>query len=114
MKAPIAFEIGNADLNNEQNVQVDLALEYKNEHLEIFANGFYNNIKDYIYLSPNGNTIDGAPVFNYLQENASLYGGEVGFHLHPHPLDWLHFESSFETVTGKQGNGQLFAIDSCQ
>src|SRR5690606_23270809 len=25
---------------------------------------------------------------------------------HPHPLDWLHLESSFETVTGKQSNNQ--------
>ncbi len=104
------FEIGNANLNNEQNVQVDLALEFKNEHLEIFANGFYNNIKDYIYLSPDGNTIDGTPVYNYLQENASLYGGEFGFHLHPHPLDWLHFESSFETVTGKQDNDSYLPL----
>jgi iron complex outermembrane receptor protein len=22
-------------------------------------------------------------------------------HFHPHPLDWLHYETSFETVTGK-------------
>src|SRR5690606_15467770 len=37
-------------------------------------------------------------------EDASLYGGEIGFHFHPHPLDWLHVESSFETVTGKHKN----------
>ena len=40
----------------------------------------------------------------YLQDNAHLYGGEMGLHIHPHPLDWLHLESSFETVTGKQDN----------
>jgi len=26
-------------------------------------------------------------------------------HIHPHPLDWLHIESSFETVTGKLQDG---------
>ncbi|MCF7569357.1 TonB-dependent receptor [Sabulilitoribacter arenilitoris] len=98
------YEIGNANLKSEQNFQTDLALEFKNEHLEIFVNGFYNSINNYIFLSPNGNIIDDTPVFVYLQNDAKLYGGEFGLHFHPHPLDWLHFESSFETVTGKQNN----------
>lgn len=95
------YEIGNNNLNNEQNFQTDLALEFKSEHIEFFANGFYNTINDYIFLSPDGNVINDDPVFVYLQNDARLYGGELGFHLHPHPLDWLHLESSFETVTGK-------------
>jgi iron complex outermembrane receptor protein len=96
------FEIGNETLKSEQNFQTDVAIEYKSEHLEVFANGFYNPISNYIYLSPNGEIMDQGPVYVYLQDNAYLYGGEFGLHLHPHPLDWLHFESSFETVTGKQ------------
>ncbi len=98
------YEIGNPDLDTEQNFQSDLALEFKNEHVEFYVNGFYNNINNYIFLSPNGNTIDDNPVYNYLQNDANLYGGEIGLHLHPHPIDWLHIESSFETVTGKQNN----------
>ena len=98
------YEIGDLGLKNEQNFQVDLALEFKNQHFELFANAFYNQINDYIFLTPNGEFIDGNPVFLYQQENARLYGGEFGFHLHPHPLDWLHLESSFETVTGQQDN----------
>ena len=34
----------------------------------------------------------------------------MGFHFHPHPLDWLHFESSFETVTGKQDNDSFLPL----
>ncbi|HUH26709.1 TonB-dependent receptor [Gelidibacter sp.] len=98
------YEIGNANLKNEQNFQVDLALEYKSEHFEVFANGFYNKVNNYIFISPNGEFFDNTPVYNYLQADAYLYGGEIGLHLHPHPLDWLHLESSFETVTGKQQN----------
>ena len=98
------FEIGNPKLNNEQNFQTDLALEYKDEHLEIFANAFYNKVNDYIFISPNGDIVEDSPVFIYSQSDARLYGGEFGLHIHPHPLDWLHFESSFETVTGKQDN----------
>ncbi len=95
------YEKGNQNLTNEQNFQTDVALEYRNEHIEIFANGFYNAVNDYIFISPTNEVIDEEQVFDYLQDNAKLYGGEFGFHLHPHPLDWLHFESSFETVTGK-------------
>ncbi|WP_111306808.1 TonB-dependent receptor [Confluentibacter sediminis] len=98
------YEIGNIDLTNEQNFQSDLALEYKNKHVEFYVNGFYNKINNYIFLSPNGTIIDGNPAFTYLQNDANLYGGEIGLHIHPHPIDWLHIESSFETVTGKQKN----------
>jgi len=98
------YEIGDLDLTNEQNVQLDLNLNYKSDHFEFFINGFYNSINDYIYLTPTADYIEDAQVFNYLQENASLYGGELGIHLHPHPLDWLHINSSFETVTGKLKN----------
>ena len=104
------YEIGNNDLKNEQNFQTDLALEYKNDHIELFANGFYNKVNNYIFLSPNGDIIDTNPVFTYLQDDAILYGGEFGFHFHPHPLDWLHFESSFETVTGKRTNDNYLPL----
>ena len=95
------YEIGNENLKSEQNFQADLSLEFQNEHLELFANGFYNKINNYIFLSPDGSFVNDDPVFLYLQDDAYLYGGEFGFHLHPHPIDWLHFESSFEMVTGK-------------
>ena len=100
------FEIGNPDLNNEQNFQTDLSLELKNDHLEVFINGFYNVISDYIYLEPNGEFVDMDAVFLYLQQDADLFGGEIGLHYHPHPLDWLHIESSFATVNGRQGDGE--------
>ena len=98
------YEKGNINLKIEQNIQTDLALEYKNQHIEFYANGFYNKINDYIFIAPNGQKINGKDVYVYSQSNATLYGGEIGFHLHPHPIDWLHIESGFETVTGKLTN----------
>ena len=102
------YEIGNVNLKSEQNFQTDLSLEFQNEHLELFANGFYNKINNYIFLSPDGSVINDDPVYNYLQDDAKLYGGEFGFHLHPHPIDWLHFESSFEMVTGKNDDDDSY------
>ena len=104
------FEVGNAGLANEKNIQFDLAIEYKDDHIEVFANGFYNHLNDYIYLTPTGEVEDGAPVFKYIQNDAKLFGGEFGFHLHPHPIDWLHLESSFEMVIGKQQNGSYLPL----
>jgi iron complex outermembrane receptor protein len=99
------YEVGNPNLRTEQNVQTDLDLEYKSTHFEFSVSGFYNHINDYIYSSPTGAEIDGFKVYDYIQNNANLYGGEVALHIHPHPLDWLHIESSFETVTGKLQTG---------
>ncbi|SDR88085.1 iron complex outermembrane recepter protein [Polaribacter sp. KT25b] len=104
------FEEGNNNLSNEKNTQIDVSLEYKTEHFEFFANGFYNHLNDYIFLNPTGEIEDENPVYTYVQENAKLYGGEFGFHLHPHPIDWLHLESTFETVTGKQSSGDYLPL----
>ena len=104
------FEAGNNSLSNEKNIQIDVSLEYKTAHFEFFANGFYNHLNDYIFLTPTNGIEDGSPVFTYIQENAKLYGGEFGLHLHPHPLDWMHLESTFETVIGKQNNGNYLPL----
>ena len=104
------YEIGNPDLNNEQNFQIDLALEWRNKHLEAFVNAFSNNVKDYIFINPTGEEIEGDAVFRYEQNDAQLYGGEIGVHIHPHPLDWLHLESSFQTVTGKLDNDDYLPL----
>jgi iron complex outermembrane receptor protein len=104
------YEIGNNALRNEQNVQADLNIEYKNSHFEFFINGFYNKVNNYIYTSPTGEIRENNDVFAYIQNNAQLYGGEAGIHFHPHPLDWMHLESSFETVTGKKANGDYLPL----
>lgn len=104
------YEIGNSNLKNEQNIQTDLNLEYKFSHIEFFVNGFYNHINNYIFISPNGNLIDDYNVYDYVQDNAQLYGGEAGIHFHPHPFDWLHITSSFESVTATKSNGDYLPL----
>jgi len=104
------YEVGNPNLKTEQNVQTDLNIEYKGSHFEFFANGFYNHINNYIYTSPTGAIIDENSVFDYIQNDARLFGGEIGLHFHPHPLDWVHYETSFETVTGKKQDGDYLPL----
>jgi iron complex outermembrane recepter protein len=104
------YEIGNTNLKTEQNLQADLDWEYQSNHFEFFVNGFYNHIKNYIFISPTGNFIEDNAVVEYTQSNANLFGGEVGLHFHPHPLDWLHVETSFETVQGLLENGSYLPL----
>jgi iron complex outermembrane receptor protein len=75
-------------------------------------NRFLCRHNNYIFIAPNGNQIAGNDVYDYLQENATLFGGEAGIHFHPHPLDWLHVTSSFESVTGKKQNGENLPLKS--
>lgn len=104
------FEIGNPNLKNEQNVQLDVALELRNEHFEVFANGFYNKIHNYIYLHPTNEIMNEDPVFEYLQNDAVLKGGEAGFHIHPHAVHWLHIESSIALVDARQRNDEKLPL----
>ncbi|MEY2701403.1 MAG: putative TonB-dependent outer rane hemin receptor precursor PhuR [Bacteroidota bacterium] len=96
------YEIGNVALKNEQNVQLDLNIDYTKEHIDFFVNGFYNHITNYIFIQPTDDEIDGNVVYKYTQKNAVLFGGEAGIHFHPHPFDWLHITSSYEMVIGQQ------------
>lgn len=100
------FEIGNSDLDKEQNFQFDLSLSFANKHLELSADGFFNRISDFIFIEPENRFIGEEQVFNFIQTDAKLYGGELYLHLHPHPLDWLHWESGFEMVFGKVIDGE--------
>ena len=104
------YEIGDPNLDSEKNIQTDIALEYQGQHFEFFANGFYNSVYDFIYVEPNGDFIEGNPVYLYKQQNAVLYGGELGYHFHPHPLDWLHIQGSFESVTGTLENDESLPL----
>jgi iron complex outermembrane receptor protein len=104
------YEYGDKNLKNETSIQVDAGIEYNAEHVSFGVNAFYNEINNYIYYrkleSFNGgdsivNTPDG-PItgFKFSQANAALYGFEAKLDIHPHPLDWLHFENSFSYVAG--------------
>jgi iron complex outermembrane receptor protein len=95
------YEIGHIQLKTENSYQIDASLSYQTKHLELFVSPYFNYIRNYIYLQPTSEMFDGFPVFYYEQTDAYLYGGEAGFHFHPHPLDWLHLESSYGYTVGK-------------
>jgi len=104
------YEKGNRNLNNEQATQFDFSFDYQTEHLKFSINPFYNYIKNYIYLAPTNTLIAGVPVYDYLQKDAFLYGGEMGVHYHPHQLHWLHLSSDFSTVFAEDTNSNALPL----
>lgn len=80
------IERGDPNLESESAIQFDFAINYKNTNgLSITANPFINVIDNYIFLAPTGiNDPElSLPIFEYLQENAVLYGGELNFNYVP-------------------------------
>jgi len=102
------YEVGNQNLVPEKSYETDLSLHYHKENITFDMAGFYNVINHYIFISPTGETTHmGLPVYKYLQNNSSLFGGEAGLHFHPKEIEWLHFETTFSAVIGKQANGDF-------
>lgn len=107
------YEIGNPDLQEETSFQTDAGVIYDSEHVSFELAGFVNSIQNFIFLEKlssvaGGDSIvdpsDPVPAYKFVQGNSVLYGGEVTLDIHPHPLDWLHFQSSFSYVRGIQPN----------
>ncbi|MTI30652.1 TonB-dependent receptor, partial [Xanthovirga aplysinae] len=113
----LRYEIGNPDLKPENSYQVDFGIVLNTDHVSLEATVFNNYITNFIYLEKDENfeiPDDGddhghgheeeghIEAFRYVQNNANLYGGELMIDLHPHPLDWLHFQNTFSYVRGIQ------------
>jgi len=109
-----SFQKGNLNFKPEFNWQEDIGLSFNSQHVTIDASIFDNSIQNYIYnqkvsSSINQNTV--VDTFQFQAARANLYGGELSVDIHPHPLDWLHFENSLSIVYGNnngiKGQGKL-------
>lgn len=110
-------QLGDANFKPEFSLQQDLGLFFDTEHISGSIELFNNNLSNYIYneklLSLNGGDSiytesgNSYQVFKFRQTQAQLYGGEFSFDIHPHPLDWLHFENTASFIYGINlgGNG---------
>ncbi len=110
-------QLGDANFKPEFSLQEDIGLFFGSEHISGSIEVFNNVIENYIYneklvsLHGGDSTFAQAgnnyPVFKFRQTKAQLYGGEFSFDIHPHPLDWLHFENTASLVYANNlgGNG---------
>ncbi len=106
----LRYEYGSFNLDTETSLQLDASVLLNSEHISMEVSLFQNTIDNYIYteklLASNGmdsipDPSDPAPAYQYVQGEAQLRGGELTMDIHPHPLDWLHFENSFSFVVGE-------------
>lgn len=101
------FEAGNENLKPQNAYESDLSMHYHGEYLSLDLAGFYNNISNFIYISPtNDTTQSGLSIYKFAQTDARLYGGEAGIHFHPKVAKWLHYEITYSMVTGIRQNGE--------
>lgn len=109
------YEIGNYNLTPENSFETDLSMHYYGEFLSFDLAGFYNQINDYIFISPTTDTTsNGVGIYRFSQTNATLYGGEAGIHFHPKSLPWLHIDGTYSSVIGKQENGNYLPFIPAQ
>ena len=99
------YQIGNQDLKPEFSLQEDIGAEFTSQHVSVNLSVFNNSISNYIYNQKvvtsqglDSVIVPGNQTFRYTASNARLYGGELSIDIHPHPLDWLHFENSISLV----------------
>jgi iron complex outermembrane receptor protein len=105
------YEYGDPALKSETTWQGDLGFEISSEHVLFNASAFYNHINNFIFyskLAGSGGSDslvtvdqDQIPAFKFGQRTANLAGFEALLDLHPHPLDWLHWENTLSYVRGK-------------
>ena len=99
--------MGNADLRMEQNLEADASLLWETKNLSLTISGFYNHIRNYIFLSPTEDSIADLQVIKYMQEDAEIHGGEFSLEFEPENMNWLELEASYSMGFGKSGSGYL-------
>lgn len=110
----LIYQIGNESFNPEFSMQEDLGISFASRHVLGNFEVFNNNISNYIYnqklvnnLGQDSVVVAGNQTFKFQQTSAQLFGLEANIDIHPHPLDWLHFENSISAVyaMNKGSNG---------
>jgi len=105
------YEYGDRHLKSETSMQFDGGFRVDYEHFSLGLSAFYNRVNDFIFYhklesalgSDSLVNVDGEDLvaFQFDQFDAALSGLELNFDIHPHPLDWLHFENSVSLVRGR-------------
>lgn len=100
----LTFEVGRADLQRERANTFDGGFRYGARRVQLSANAFYYDIKDYVFLAPTGETEDNLPVGLYSQADARYYGTEIGANFAVIP-NRLNLDGSFDYVDARIKDG---------
>ena len=93
------YEIGNINLDIEQANQIDLKYQWANEHFGIVLNPFFQDISNFISITPSDSFQNNYRVYNYIQyKSVNMKGVELNLHYHPHQLHNLHLDISLHSI----------------
>lgn len=105
------YEYGDKTLKSETSLQFDGGFRVDYEHFGLGIDLFYNRINNFIFYRKlesvlGGDSLinvdgDDLQAFRFSQFDVALSGLEFNLDIHPHPLDWLHFENSVSFVRGR-------------
>jgi len=92
------YERGDPNLNAQSNYQLDLTYHLHTTWATINIAPFFNSINNYIYLVQTNEDapLGGGKIFQHVQNDADLWGGELAVDIHP--LDWLCIHSSYSII----------------
>jgi iron complex outermembrane receptor protein len=105
------YERGNSNLVAEKSFQTDISFDINNEDSSVSFDLFYNDISDYIYISPSNDREDGFAVYDYMQQDSELYGGEISF-AKKTSFDWLSYNTSLEYIFAESADGEALPFIS--
>lgn len=105
------YELGDENLKSENALQFDVGTEYAGEHLHFAINPYYMQVDNFIYVQPVDSVISGFNVYQYTQDSqATIMGGDVSFHYHPHFAHRLHIEHNFSLLQGTRSDGDYLPL----
>lgn len=95
------FEQGDPDLDAQSNYQLDITYHLHTNWATLNIAPFFNSINKYIYLVQTNQDapIGGGKVFQHVQNDANLWGGEIALDIHP--MTWLGIHGSYSMIRAK-------------
>jgi iron complex outermembrane receptor protein len=98
------YEVGDSELDSQRSYEADLSVHFHSKYIMFDISGFYNRINNYIYISPTDETTDdGYSIYQYMQNNSKLYGGELLADIQA--TTGLNINAGYNYLIGKQDDG---------
>jgi iron complex outermembrane recepter protein len=83
------FEVGDNTLKMERNLEADLTLDWVGKNVEVSLNGYFNHIRNYIYITPTADSAGPLRIYRWSQHDANIRGIELNFRVHPEEAAWF-------------------------
>jgi iron complex outermembrane receptor protein len=99
------FEVGNNNLQEERNTQVDLSLLWERPDFSLHLGGYINSIRNYIFIAPTGDSASGYKIYRWKQDDASIRGIEMNLQFHPVSTKWFEAFVNIAIIKGDLSNG---------